>query len=59
MDFQKHMFQNSNTLLFEVLEGIMSVLFHNVLQCANFHQLFAPKSVYKRTKVVQSGASVT
>ena len=59
IDFWKHLFYYSKTLLFEVLEGIMSVLLRNIIQWANFRQLFALEWVHEGPKVSKIGANVT
>ena len=59
MDLWKRVFYLGKTLLFEVLEGIMSELFRIFLQWNKFCWLFESKGVYKRTKVIQSRANVT
>ena len=43
MDLWKRVFYYSKTILFEVLEGIVSVLFRDIIQWAKFCRLFAPK----------------
>ena len=41
VDLRKRVFRLGKTILFQVLEGIMPVLFHNIFQYASFRQFLA------------------